>query len=126
VPDISVILKTVADQTHDARATLGVLQELTRATGIDWDEWAGEAWARLLRDDEVIALLHRRMPLAFVLDAYSDAPASRIHMIAVSSFSAPMLSASSASLQMAFPNDQFTEEFHPHSFSVNELWWETV
>ena len=127
--DISVTLDRMTGRTYDLRATASSLLGLTGATRLDWDEGSGEAWARLFRSDQPIIYLHRSMPFAVVLEAYAEAIAASsrtLSVISVSTFAGRAMSASMESLQRAFPKDQFTDEFDPRSFSMEELWWETV
>ncbi len=126
--DISIVLKRVAAKTHDVRSAVRALRRLVRGTETDWDEGAGEEWVRLLKNKELVAVVHQKMPLAFIRAESASLASTNtmLSVVSVPSFSRPVLNASFEALRKAFPNDVFSEEFDGHGFSVGDLYWETV
>lgn len=101
---------------------------------LDWDEGAGEAWARVVDADGVVAMVYARLPLIVVREEASaeiDRLAWNAEMIDVTSVADEDLRADEARLIEAFPElaahlHDGKPEFSPECFTAEELWFLTV
>lgn len=62
----------------ELHSLLQKIAKLYKNAKIDWDDLAGEEWARILCLPDVVCLIHKRIRLAFVLETYDCAGISEI------------------------------------------------
>ena len=93
----------------------------------DWDEEAGENWARVLVNAEVACLLSVNCPLVIVLDRYLPAIAGCVSNAVVVSVDSMETRAYAASRESARRlRGAEPDEIDFAGFSMEELWWATV
>lgn len=99
-------------------------------SSLDWDQDAGEMWARFLRREEAFVYVRVNMPLVFVLSAYADKVESlllpKIVVAAVPNMNAQSYSLDPSEIGWFFPEHSWPVEINPDAFSINELWYATV
>jgi hypothetical protein len=99
---------------------------------LDWDEDAGEDWARVLADDKVTALVCMTGPLVIVVGGATaesleepDDLGKAVPVIKVPEFDAVVLRCDADILHIAF-GDLATPALDPNAFSASDLWFSTV
>ena len=109
-----------------------ILQHL-RGTTLDWDEWAGEEWARVLLDRTVLALIHVQTPLVFMLATYlrkdlaSELSEIGSHTVSVDDFEEKHYKVDQSRLKEVFPGKLWpSDAIDPEKLSIFDLWWATV
>jgi hypothetical protein len=96
---------------------------------IDWDETAGEAWGRLILEDNVIALVSSRYPVMFLVDEIEwdlSKVTEGLVAIEVPALDVPVLRAGLDRLLEMFDEKERFHLLNPDGFSVNDLWYATV
>lgn len=100
----------------------------------DWDEDAGEGWARVLDDAGVVALVSARLPLVIVRSPLVTADVfghPEPEVVQVEATDTSLLRADPEALSMAFPEMEHVlgdnqTDFPPEGFTADELWFLTV
>ena len=129
--NISEILEQAAALATDwtAEAAVGVASSLKPPQSvIDWDAGAGEAWARVISDYRVVALVSTKLPLVLTTLGQDVRVAVRegVAVIALQSFESSELSCPSIALADVFGSSARLDMLDPESFSANDLWYATV
>lgn len=107
---------------------LDVLRSGVDGASTDWDG-PDEAWARVLADDGLVALVHHLLPLVFLNQAHEELAASAedngARVVLVDDFNARHYRAERAALERlgwhAAP-----DAVDPEGFSAEDLWYATV
>jgi len=111
-------------------STLHLLGTLFPFASLDWDEDAGESWARFLRRNNVFIYVRADMPVVIVLRAYASevesALSGQVVVINVPSMSAQNFSFDVSEIGRLFPEHIWSSDVNPNSFSIDELWYTTV
>lgn len=113
-----------------SRRMLPVIATSVPTATMDWDEGAGESWARFLVGDRVVAFVFMEAPLAILLDDIyeplaSDLASSGCSSVRVASMeSAILCSSRHAVLQLA--GRPVSENFTHERFSAEDLVWATI
>jgi hypothetical protein len=132
--DISEDLLKAASMRSEWTRDQGRLLALTLSdsipdAGLDWDEDAGEEWARILVEEDVAALVRIRIPLVIVVRQEARRIGGEIGdaaiLIVVDDMDALNLSAQEDSLLMAFPERELSANLDPEEFSSSDLWFAT-
>ncbi|WP_431931218.1 hypothetical protein [Nonomuraea jabiensis] len=108
-------------------AALDTAALLAPGGAVDWDEGAGESWARALDGDEVAALVSVRLPLLFAPPGRLAGAAlpAEVVAVAVDDLDEAVLSCPEAALAAAF-GPGVAGRLDPDAFSANDLWYVTV
>jgi hypothetical protein len=100
---------------------------------VEWDFDAGEAWARVLDGQGVVALISAEAPVMVLRGSEGDpSPAldPRPEILWVGAVDAPALRAELPALLAAFPALEETwgedPDLNPDCFAAEELWFATV
>lgn len=109
-------------RTQSFRERLAALARVLVAE-VDWDEGAGELWARLITGGQVAAALSVRGPILFVREASVPGELA-LTVVRVPAMDAAVLSCDKAVLQRFFAQDLFTEQFDHTRFSFDDLYYE--
>ncbi|MEV4420723.1 hypothetical protein AB0L40_12215 [Patulibacter sp. NPDC049589] len=120
------------DSVHAATRRLAAASD-SRLT-IDWDDDAGEDWARLLDGPTVVALISAQIPLLIVSDSLPKPALSTTDefvVLTVGEMDTAALSANVEVLRSAFPQIWALSladggGLSPDRFSPDELWFLTV
>lgn len=119
----------------DVRRLLdAVIAVAGQAAAGDWDEGAGEGWARVVDDAGVLALISARLPIVI---GRSSLCASGVlgwpdpETVLVETIDTSLLGADADALATAFPEIQRSlacnqTGFEPQGFTAEELWFLTV
>jgi DNA-binding transcriptional LysR family regulator len=107
------------------------LQEAYPDIAVDWDTEAGENWASLLVDHHVVAFVHNRLPLAMHVEHAHDSVArdlERMGLIVIPSpgYDERLFRVTPEAWSVAFPDYPITEEQDLSSFSMHDLWYDTI
>ena len=120
------------DQSWSPSESLASMEAMARAScaEIDWDDFAGENWGRLLVDATVVALVFMHRRFVFVVDEHvasiaAVATAPTI-VVAVPSLAASVLTADRDQLRSVFGPGADSPALDTESFSADELWFCTV
>lgn len=105
---------------------------------IDWDEEAGEDWARLLKGDSVLVALRSDAPIAFVCGTddiskrlSDDLVGDGWEVIRSTGWDEPEFSLDGPTATALFPHWFFAAvppqngSWDPHNFSASDFWWAT-
>jgi hypothetical protein len=114
----------------DLLRTLRLIASKLPFATLDWDEEAGEMWARFLRREDAFIYVRVEMPLIFVLSTYFSEVESLLRPMVVT-LAVPNMIARNYSLDPSeigrfFPEHIWPVEVNPVTFSINELWYATV
>lgn len=122
--------------TQARKSGLFTLQELTRTISeisalfpeckVDWDDGAGEDWARFYNSERLLCMLHTRLKIAF---SVSDIPDIGIKVILVSNFTENNLSIDLDEIRAECPELYWgacAEAVDPNCFDLNDLYYATV
>ena len=118
----------------DVRSVVKVIAGSRSGRSIDWDEDAGEGWARITDETGVVALVCSSLPLVLGLEAELrdlQRLVSGVEMVGVAFFEARNLTADRTVLFEAFPalaahDDHGNPRFSPERFDAQLLWFLTV
>lgn len=89
------LVKALNGKRHDLHELLERLTPQVEMR-VDWDEDAGERWARILIDADAIAMVHAHLPLAFLQRIYLEplknlVDAEGLNVVVVDQFDVPIL-----------------------------------
>jgi hypothetical protein len=120
-------------RSDDALVTADVLVNVAGGLSgarLDWDEGAGEEWARIADTHGIVALIHLHVPLALVAANHADELDLAKHLptysiATVANMDAPILSAHHDDLE-TLAGRKVSSAIDPEEFSANDLWWVTV
>jgi len=134
--DLTERLLTAASRgaTHELGPLVDSLSEQVRGHGItvDWDDGAGEDWARVFDHSAFMAIIWRRGPFAIAL---TELPApvatwlekSGLDVLRVPSFDTPSFRLERSAVPVVMGADQWPEDEVPlEGMSIRDLWWATV
>jgi len=112
-------------------AVARVITSRVASAKLDWDLDAGEHWARVVANGEVIVLLWSLGPLAFVGSSWrqplSDVlSAAEVVVEPVLNWDASVYTLSSDAVSSIFHRANLPDVVNLARFSANELWWATV
>ena len=103
---------------------------------MDWDEGAGEHWATLQTmekdtNDGTIALVCAKIPLVFVKPKFTQHLAElssdfSVVLIEIADFERKCLNVEIELLQKVFKIEAYNFKPGIESFSVNDLWFDTI
>lgn len=96
---------------------------------LDWDEDAGEDWARVVVDQWVVALVRIPIPLLLVLRAEArdlSAMDPEVVVVPLDDMDSPDLRASTECILDAFPEREPSPTLNPGAFSAMDLWYATT
>lgn len=107
--------------------------QLGSPTVVDWDEGAGEHWARIMIEEATIALVSMTRPFIIAITSSEavatlvdlDASADSMVTIAIASTGAPLL-CSTASAIAAFAGREISPALDVRKFSADDLMWATL
>ena len=117
--------------SHDrAKRVMQSLLAAVASAWLDWDEGAGESWARLLIGDKFAALVSLEMPLVIIrnsLMGYANglSELDGIEVVPVSGFDDRSYSID-RELAQALQLPRLEAEFDTRHFSITEFWWATI
>jgi hypothetical protein len=99
-------------------------------TRLNWDEDAGEDWARLLFKDQAGVMIYMAGPLVVTssdVAAQVAVIASDVPVISVPTLDALVLTCDAQTLRAAFGNQVWENPaLNPEHFSADELWFCTI
>lgn len=135
--DISPVLRraaaTVAHwSVGDVRAAATALSSGESSRHADWDEEAGERWARVLDDDGVIGFVSGQVPLIIVRSGVEPfAAEAAVEVVKVNATDADELRADLGAIQEALPELAAAIRDDPtllnlDAFSAEALWFASV
>jgi hypothetical protein len=113
-----------------AKRAIEYLLAAIAGSRLDWDEGAGEAWARLVIGDDLAALISLEWPLVLVRASLEHYTGNGPELEGAETFPVSDFDDRRYSI-----DDVLTEglgivvtdaEFDPRHFSLKELWWATV
>ncbi|GIH05281.1 hypothetical protein Rhe02_33480 [Rhizocola hellebori] len=106
---------------------VGELDRLTRFTSahVDWDDAAGEDWARFLDGDLVVGYLSRKIPLLFGDSMFRGVVGVPVVYVEARSED-PVLWCDASVLHAAFGHCPRLAGLNSNSFSPDDLWYATV
>lgn len=97
---------------------------------VDWDQGAGEAWARVLDGTSPVALVWTAIPFAFVHPRASELrrllAGSGVEILELSDFDEPILRLDPDALNEVIEFKRWPEVITPSRLSASDLWWATV
>ena len=95
----------------------------------DWDQGAGEDWARCLRGETTVAYVGMKWPILILLTSLADVARNsgeRVEIILVESMDASNLSVAAGTLERFAGRRPPSNVFNPSAFCADELVWLTV
>lgn len=100
----------------------------TSGGDVDWDEDAGECWARVLVEGRLAGLISAAIPFAIVDIRLENSnwSARGVVVIYVEDFDLPGMFCSGEVLASAFGSSPRLDLLGISSFSANDLWYSTV
>lgn len=111
-------------------STLHLLGTLFPFASLDWDQDAGENWARFLRRNNVFIYVRVDMPVVIVLSTYASEVESlfsnKVTVITVPDMAVQNYSLDASEIDRLFPENIWSSEVNPDKFSIDELWYTTV
>jgi hypothetical protein len=114
------------------RSFLDCVMAKHRGVTADWDDDAGESWARLFAGGDVVGHVCVHAPLVFVRSPLNQAEvwscASDVIVMAVPDFEAPVFAVEVPALRRLFPT---VREFPTHALderrlSIGDICWATI
>jgi hypothetical protein len=95
---------------------------------LDWDEYAGENWGRVLIQEEPIIYFYRHSPLVFVQQRFRDVVVkySDLHCIVFSNADEESYSLDANFFEQWSKGRSKTGGLKNNSLSVSDIWWATV
>jgi len=95
---------------------------------LDWDDGAGEDWARLLDDDQVLAIICMDRPLIFTFHDVPpyNAEVAALHCVQVDDIDDVNFSCDLGTLMAVFPVGFPMDDWDSDAFSAGDLWWATI
>jgi hypothetical protein len=95
---------------------------------VDWDEGAGECWARVIVDGRLAGLISAAIPFAIVDAGLENRNwgAGGVVIIYVEDFDLPGMSCPVETLASAFGSSPRLDLLDAGRFSANDLWYSTV
>jgi hypothetical protein len=113
-----------------ARDLAATLARRTGAT-VEWDEDAGERWARVLTGRHVLALVRTDLRLVLHRTDWAGRPppdlTSEVVLTPIENFDECIFEADRQVLRSAFPSlVSAPESLDAERFSISDLWWATV
>lgn len=105
--------------------------EIDSNVRVDWDPEAGEHWASLLKERNVLGFLHAEIPLGIFIHGVGDGVARdlRSHGLTIllaDGYDEPRYKVSREAMEAAFPYAPLSEEWDDSGVSIHDLWYETV
>jgi hypothetical protein len=113
----------------DAAALLADARASLPGITVDWDQGAGEYWARCIRDGRVVAFVGMKWPLVILLASAGDAPDAwrgSVEVLLVEAMDASTLRADSEVLRQFAVRQPQSSAFNPKAFSAEDLVWLSV
>lgn len=111
-------------------ATLAALAEAVPGSAVDYDEDAGEEWARLLLGNDIVAILWLRGAFGLVHRRFSDLvpqlTSAGLVIEVISDWDAPVFTIDREDLCSLFERGTMTDAVNPARLSASELWWATT
>ena len=129
--DISDVLSDVASHVWDrvrARDVLELTSARIEGSTTDWDEAAGEDWARLICGRHVVAFIWTRGPLAIISDAaasaLTDLTQQKVSIVRVPDTDSQCLMSTRSSVEK-FAGRPVSPVLNNAQFSAEDLVWAT-
>lgn len=130
--DVSVSLAAAAEGRWGLAQSVALVSSIVPAiegASSDWDEGAGESWARVLVNDQVVAFIWMAGPLV-ILDASragleTELKAAHAQVVLVSNLASDELFADKPSVE-GLAQRPLSEAFDPACFSAEDLVWATM
>lgn len=113
------------DEFH---AYLNSLTDSTEDGIFDWDEFAGENWARVLIQDQPVIYLHRSAPLVFIQKNLQNI-IPKVNSLFYITFLDPddaIYSLDENFFEQWSHGRSKSGELNANSLSVSDIWWATV
>jgi hypothetical protein len=136
--DLSQVLRRARESATDwskghLSEALQACSTLIEHVHLDYDDFAGESWARALVGDAVVAIVHNDVPLAFLLDKHANdqllhnLDEQGVVVVTIADFDAKEFSANASILNEVFGLEEWpTEAVNPSAFSILDLWWASL
>ena len=121
-------ITSLLSQVMSKREALRAAESTVPGADVDWDEGAGESWARAVVGEDAVALLWMAGGFAIVLDsAELEKELKQLGwaVVSVDSMTEPVFSAAIEELRR-FAGREPSEGFDPESFSAEDLVWTSV
>jgi hypothetical protein len=95
---------------------------------VDWDEGAGESWARVIDKRRVVGMVSTKLPIVFIEKALDmrSIDVKSISVVQVCDMESIELSAQLSSLEQAFGESSRFHMLSSAGFSADDLWYATV
>jgi len=97
---------------------------------LDWDQGAGEAWARLIDAGRPVALLWTRIPFGFVdpraIELKRVLRQAAIEFVELPDFDEPILRLDIRDVEPVVDASRWPDAVVPARLSASDLWWATV
>jgi hypothetical protein len=126
-------LRSTSWTNADFQRLVSNLLESVGESSLDWDQGAGEGWARILVGNQVVAIVRFDEPLVFLLDRYltgslaNELQEHKIVLVRTGDMDSKTYKLDVESIRDIFPNLQWPyEAIDPGELSVLDLWWATV
>jgi hypothetical protein len=133
-PDISSRIESAWNHSPDwnemhVRKALEFISPFASGSVIDWDE-GDEQWARVLKDNVTVAIIHAAWPLLIVhadlaQAARTFADTNNATVIVADNFDDHCFSVDRRLLERLLGRE-LTQNISYDSLSINDLWWATV
>jgi len=134
--DVTQVLRRAIEASSEwspssAAEVLDCLRESLSIARVDWDRGAGEAWGRLLHEDQPVVALNALVPIALVrvpVDSKVLDILNRKGVVAImsSDWEQHELKADPEIVKQAFRRREWSPSVDPEAFSASELWWMTI
>jgi len=130
--DVSTLLEAAMSRSWSvaqATALLGIMSASMPGTEVDWDEGAGEYWARCIDGGRVVAFVGMKWPLVILLARRSGVAKTwgqDVELLLVDDMDAPSLRADQDTLERFSVRQAQPSAFNGNAFSAEDLVWLTV
>ncbi|MBW4487870.1 MAG: hypothetical protein KME12_08775 [Trichocoleus desertorum ATA4-8-CV12] len=107
---------------------LEVLAQAVKGGILDWDEYAGENWGRVLTLGEPIVYLHKSAPIIFIQENFQNlvAQSEDLHCLLFSHVDEEIYALDEKFFEQWSEGRSKSGGLKNESLSVSDIWWATV